>query len=219
MLYSWKQQQSALSEGFWHAPEQRERNPGTAGAPRRPGILRTSRNWVMLSLYLIIYFQPLIQNTKPAEATWQPPSPARQKSSPESFAYRLSLPQLAGGSPVTQRTSNQQPGWQPLARYHLQAVPSQTSRSLQKQPVSLLTLNCWAFSPLNPAGTGTAGGANWARVVRFRPAGSQSGRSPCRNYCWLIARLASWEGSGSCFLRAVFPFIPHHPLSSLAIAS
>lgn len=206
-----------LSAGFWHAPKQGGRNPGPAGAsaaPCGPGVRRTLRNRVMLPLYLIIYFQPLIQNTKPTRATPQPPSPARQTQPRQRRSP--ALPGLAGR---TQGTSNHQPAWQPLATYHLQAVPSQASYSLQKQPVSLLTLNCWAFSPLNPAGTGTAGGANRARVVSFGPPGSQSSRSLCRNYCWLIVRLASCEGSGSCFFRAVFPFIPHHPLSSLAIAS
>lgn len=58
------------------------------------------------------------------------------------------------------------PGRQPWAGYHLQRAPSQPNLlCLQKQPVSLLALNCWAFSALNPAGTGRAGGANRAGVV------------------------------------------------------
>lgn len=49
---------------------------GAPPAPHKPGILRALRNWV--TPCLLIYFQPLIQNTNPTEATSQAPSPARQ---------------------------------------------------------------------------------------------------------------------------------------------
>lgn len=125
------------------APEQWDRNPATAGVPSAPcrsAGLRDSRNWVTLSLYPIIDFQPLIQITKPTAAASQAPCAA--------LTALLTTPHRQLHS-AAQSTSDQEP----LARYHRQGVPSQTSCSLQKQAVSLLTLNCWAFSALNPAGT------------------------------------------------------------------
>lgn len=87
------------------------------------------------------------------------PFSCKANPAPTALLYHLSLSwQAVTLPPRAHETSSLADSLQQDTTY--KQFPAKRPRSLQKEPVSLLTLNCWAFSPLNPAGTGTAGGTN-----------------------------------------------------------